>query len=65
MATTQPQNAEAAHEGVLATGKGPLTNCVTGLLILQQFPGFLVILEQHLHLRKEEKTSCRLFYISV
>lgn len=55
MPTTQPQNAvKAAHEDVLATGRGPLTNGVTGLLPLQQFPGFLSIFEQHLHLRKED-----------
>lgn len=44
---------EAAHEGVLATGRGPLTNCVTSFPTLQQFPGFLAILEQHLYIGKD------------
>lgn len=52
---------EAADEGTLATGRGPLTHPGTSFPTLQQFPGFLCILEQHLYVGKEEKTYCRLF----
>lgn len=45
---------EAEHEGILATGRGPLTNSVTSFPTLQQFSGFFSILEQHLYIGKED-----------